>query len=135
MRSGDAEAERQSLLLPHAEWLAAAHAAIVAESELLTAAEELGATQRAFLAECWVPRAHVDQLQAELDRRLGSAVLVEDTLTSAYDPQAPVLMRNRRLSRPFESLVRFLELPRAGSVDPTLLMAIAPAVDVRRDGR
>jgi V/A-type H+-transporting ATPase subunit I len=33
-------------------------------------------------------------------------------------------MRNRKLSRPFESLVRFLELPRAGSVDPTLLMAI-----------
>jgi V/A-type H+-transporting ATPase subunit I len=120
----DAQAERHSLLLPHAEWLEAAHAAIVAESELLTAAEELGVTQRAFLAECWVPRAHVDQLQAELDRRLGPAVLVEDTLTSAYDPRAPVLMRNRRLSRPFESLVRFLELPRAGSLDPTLLMAI-----------
>jgi V/A-type H+-transporting ATPase subunit I len=66
----------------------------------------------------------VDQLHAELDRRLGPAVLVEDTLTSAYDPRAPVLMRNTRLSRPFESLVRFLELPRAGSVDPTLLMAI-----------
>jgi V/A-type H+-transporting ATPase subunit I len=119
-----AQAERQSLLLGHAEWLSAAHAAIVAESELLSAAEELGATQRTFLAECWVPRAQVDQLQAELERRLGSAVLVENIRTSAYDPQAPVLMRNRKLSRPFESLVRFLELPRAGSVDPTLLMAI-----------
>jgi V/A-type H+-transporting ATPase subunit I len=120
----DTQAERQSLLLPHAQWLAAAHAAIVAESELLAAAEELGATQRAFLAECWVPRARVDQLQAELDRRIGPVVLVEDTHTSAFDPQAPVLMRNRRLSRPFESLVRFLEVPRAGSIDPTLLMAI-----------
>ena len=33
-------------------------------------------------------------------------------------------MRNARVSRPFEPLVRFLELPRAGSVDPTLLMAM-----------
>ena len=33
-------------------------------------------------------------------------------------------MRNSRVARPFEPLVRFLELPRAGSVDPTLLMAL-----------
>jgi V/A-type H+-transporting ATPase subunit I len=66
----------------------------------------------------------VDQLQDELARHLDSTVLVENTPTSPYDPQAPVLMRNMRLSRPFESLVRFLELPRAGSVDPTLLMMI-----------
>jgi V/A-type H+/Na+-transporting ATPase subunit I len=120
----DAQAERQSLLLPDAEWLSAAHTAVLAEVELLTAARDLGATRRAFLAECWVPRKQVDQLRAALDRRLGSAVLVEDSQTSPYDPQAPVLMHNMRLSRPFESLVRFLELPRGGSVDPTLLMAI-----------
>jgi V/A-type H+-transporting ATPase subunit I len=121
---GDAEAELRALLQPHAEWLADARTAISDELELLSAAGELGATRRAFLAECWVPRAQVDQLQDELGRRVGSAVLVENTFTSAYDAQAPVLMRNVRLSRPFESLVRFLELPRAGSVDPTLLMTI-----------
>jgi len=120
----EANAERQALLLPHAGWLAAARTAVLAELELLTAARDLGATQRAFLAECWIPRSRVDQLQDELGRRFGSTVLVETTATSPYDPQAPVLMRNTRLSRPFESLVRFLELPRAGSVDPTLLMTI-----------
>ena len=51
-------------------------------------------------------------------------MLVEDTGASPYDPQAPVLMRNAGVSRHFESLVRFLELPRAGSVDPTLLMTM-----------
>jgi V/A-type H+/Na+-transporting ATPase subunit I len=35
-----------------------------------------------------------------------------------------VLMRNRRLARPFEFLVRFLDLPRAGTLDPTVLMAV-----------
>jgi V/A-type H+-transporting ATPase subunit I len=51
-------------------------------------------------------------------------VFVEDTSTSPYDPQAPVLMHNMRLARPFEPLVRFLELPRGGSIDPTLLMTL-----------
>ncbi len=119
-----AEAERRALLLPHVDWLRAAHSAILADLELLTAAEELGTTRRTFLAECWTPRARVDQLRAELASRLGPAVLVENTSASPYDPQAPVLMRNLRVARPFESLVRFLELPRAGSVDPTLLMTI-----------
>ena len=40
------------------------------------------------------------------------------------DPEAPLLMRNSRLARPFEPLARFLELPRPGSVDPTLLLAL-----------
>jgi V/A-type H+-transporting ATPase subunit I len=33
-------------------------------------------------------------------------------------------MRNSQPARPFEPLVRFLDLPRAGSFDPTLLMAL-----------
>jgi V/A-type H+-transporting ATPase subunit I len=33
-------------------------------------------------------------------------------------------MHNARASRPVEPLARFLELPRAGSLDPTLLMAL-----------
>jgi V/A-type H+-transporting ATPase subunit I len=116
--------ERQALLTPHAGWLTAARSDLAAELELLTAAGSVGATRRAFLAECWVPRPHLEQLRRELASRLGPVVVIEDLQSSRYDPQAPVLLRNARLARPFESLVGFLELPRAGSVDPTLLMAI-----------
>ena len=68
---------------------------------------------------CWVPRRQLARLARELDTRLGGAVLVEDLATSPRDPQAPLLMRNSSLARPFEPLVRFLDLPRAGSFDPT----------------
>ena len=117
-------AEREALVLPHAARLSALRAAIAGELERLEAVERLGATQRAFVAECWVPRRHLARLTRELDSRLGATVLVEDLATSPRDPQAPLLMRNSRPARPFEPLVRFLDLPRAGSFDPTLLMAL-----------
>jgi V/A-type H+-transporting ATPase subunit I len=118
------EAERAALLVPHAARLGTLRAAIAGELERLEALDRFAATQRAFVAECWVPRRELARLRREVDARLGAAVLVEDLETSPRDPEAPLLMRNSRLARPFEPLVRFLDLPRAGSVDPTLLMAI-----------
>ena len=35
-----------------------------------------------------------------------------------------MLLHNRRAARPFEFLVRFLDLPRSGTLDPTVLMAL-----------
>jgi V/A-type H+-transporting ATPase subunit I len=117
-------AEREALLLPHAARLRMLRVAIAGELERLDAVDLVGATQRAFVAVCWVPRRQLRRLADELDTRLGTAVLVEDLATSPRDPQAPLLMRNSALARPFEPLVRFLDLPRAGSFDPTFLTAL-----------
>ncbi len=124
-RAADAIAgEREALLRPHVDRLQRVSRAIADELERLDAVERLGATRRTFVAECWVPRDELAQLRHEIASRLGAAVLVEDLITSPRDPEAPLLMRNSRLSRPFEPLARFLELPRPGSVDPTLLLAL-----------
>jgi V/A-type H+-transporting ATPase subunit I len=120
----DTEREREALLRPHGAQLAVERAAIADELERLDALDRFASTQRAFVAECWVPRRTVARLRREIEARLGSAVLVEDLATSPRDPQAPLMMRNLRAARPFEPLVGFLELPRAGSVDPTFLMAL-----------
>lgn len=120
----DLAEERRTFLLPYGERLQAVRVAVAEELERLQAVGRLGATRRTFLAVCWVPRRQLPQLRRELDSRLGSAVLVEDMAGSPYDRQAPVLMHNTRPARPLESLVRFLELPRSGSVDPTFLMAL-----------
>jgi V/A-type H+-transporting ATPase subunit I len=117
-------AEREALLLPHAARLRMLRVAVAGDLERLEAVERLGATQRAFVAVCWVPRRQLARLADELDSRLGAAVLVEDLATSPRDPQAPLLMRNSALARPFEPLISFLELPRAGSFDPTFLTAL-----------
>jgi V/A-type H+/Na+-transporting ATPase subunit I len=118
------ERERDALLAPQAARLGELRAALAGELERLEATERLGATQRAFVAVCWVPRRRLARLRSEIDARIGAAVLVEDLATSPRDPEAPLLLRNSRFARPFEPLMSFLELPRAGSVDPTLLMAL-----------
>jgi V/A-type H+-transporting ATPase subunit I len=119
-----AEDRRRALLLPHAGRLGDIRAGIAGELERLEAVGRVGATQRTFIADCWVPRRQLAALREEIEARLGTAVVVEDMAPSARDPEAPVLMRNSRFARPFEPLVSFLELPRAGALDPTLMMAL-----------
>jgi V/A-type H+-transporting ATPase subunit I len=119
-----AEAERRTLMLPHVARLRILRTAVAGELERLEAVGRVGATRSAFVAACWVPRRRLAQLRQEVASRLGTAVFVEDLGTSPLDPEAPLLMRNSRFARPFEPLVGFLELPRSGSVDPTLLMAL-----------
>ena len=118
------ESEREALVRPHRERLRILQRTAADELERLHAVGQLGATRRAFVAECWVPRRELARLRREIVSRLGAAVLVEDLAPSPRDPEAPLLMRNPRVARPFEPLARFLELPRPGSVDPTLLLAL-----------
>jgi V/A-type H+/Na+-transporting ATPase subunit I len=119
-----AEDQRRALLVPHVERLRDLRAGIAGELERLEAVARVGATQRTFIADCWVPRRQLAALRAEVEAGLGATVVVEDMAPSPRDPDAPVLMRNSRFARPFEPLVAFLELPRAGALDPTLMMAL-----------
>jgi V/A-type H+-transporting ATPase subunit I len=116
--------ERRRWRRQHEHRLESIRAALEDRIDLWRATEAVGATQRAFLIECWVPRQSLPALRRELGTRLGSVIVVEDTASSPHDPKAPVMMRNARLPRPFESLVGFLGLPRPGSIDPTVLMGI-----------
>ena len=96
----DTEREREALLRPHGARLGAVGAVIADELERLDALDRFASTQRAFIAECWVPRRALASLRCEIQARLGAAVLVEDLATSPRDPQAPLLMRNLPAPRP-----------------------------------
>ena len=84
---------------------------------------QAGATDRAFVIVGWTPRERVPELRLELERVAGGQ-LVLDALATLPEVEPPALMRYRKLARPFEFLVRFLDLPHAGSLDPTILMAL-----------
>jgi V/A-type H+-transporting ATPase subunit I len=118
-----ARRELHALLAPRAAAWRAARERLLGELELLEAVAHTGVTSRTFVVVGWTPRSQVPRLRRELERSAGGELVLEELATPA-DVEPPVLMRNRRLARPFEFLVRFLDLPRAGSLDPTVLMAL-----------
>lgn len=124
---GELEAARRELegvLRPHEEAWRTQLAGLRAELEQLDAAHLAGGTRRAFVVACWVPTKEVPRLREELEERVGAAVVVEEVPTSRYDEKTPVLMQNVKPARPFEFLVKFMDLPRPGTFDPTGLMTL-----------
>jgi V/A-type H+/Na+-transporting ATPase subunit I len=118
-----ARAELHELLAPRVSAWRAAQEALTAELEQVEAVAELGATSRTFVVSGWAERAELPRLRLALERAAGGQLAL-DELPIPTGRLPPVLLRNRQIVRPFEFLVRFLDLPHAGSLDPTLLMAL-----------
>ena len=118
-----AHAELHALVAPRASAWRAARRRLIGDIEQLEAVARAGVTDRAFVITGWAPSERVPELRFELEHAAGGQLVVDEVATPrAIEP--PVLMRNRKLARPFEFLVRFLDLPRSGSLDPTVLMAL-----------
>ena len=117
--------ERTELLAAEGPELARARSA--AEDRLLElgAREHAGLTPRSFVLEGWVPAAARDRLARTLARSAGPEIVVEEMRREEWrGEEAPVVLANPRLFRPFETLTRMVPLPRYGSIDPTPFMAV-----------
>ena len=87
-------------------------------------AEGLAASTRSvFVIEGWVPAPELPALRAALGQRIGPEIAVEE-LPSGPDVDAPVVLQNPRLFRPFQLLVEMMPLPTYGSIDPTPFVAV-----------
>lgn len=115
-------AELATLLGPVAPWAEAAGEIRRAQARL-DLCRRIGATDRAFVVVGWMPAPRERELGAAIADAIGDEVLVAPAATRD-DEQPPVLLSNHGLARPFESLVRAFSLPRAGTLDPTPLMAL-----------
>ncbi|MGE5635441.1 MAG: V-type ATP synthase subunit I [Nocardioidaceae bacterium] len=111
-------------LAPHVVGWQVARSALAARVEQLDALALAGETERAFVLVGWTPRAQVGRLEQAIERGLGVTVLVEELPSGRRDPDAPVLVRNRPPSQPFQPFVAFFDTPRARSIDPTALLAL-----------
>ncbi len=81
-------------------------------------------TPHAFVLEGWVPTTEVRRLTTRLTETVGPSVSVEELAAEHWTAEAPVVLHNPRLFRPFQLLVGMLPLPRYGSIDPTPFVAI-----------
>jgi len=118
-----AQTDLRDLLAPRAHGWRAARLRLGAELEQLEAVVQLGATMRTVVAVGWTPSSQLPKLQRELELAANEEIAL-DVMEPTTAVEPPVLMRNRALARPFEFLVRLLDLPHAGSLDPTMLMAV-----------
>jgi V/A-type H+-transporting ATPase subunit I len=112
-----ADASRQELLLARAaiaDWRAAA-----------AAHEQSAVTAHAFTIEGWLPSRGAPDLERKVREAAGPSVVVERIAREDWGREdAPVVLSNPRLFRPFETLITLLPLPKYGSIDPTPFVAV-----------
>ena len=84
-----------------------------------------GGTRHAFVLEGWLPAGGRRALSTGLEQRVGNTIVVQEIAREQWaQDDAPVVLSNPRLFRPFELIVRLMPLPRYGSLDPTPYVAV-----------
>jgi V/A-type H+-transporting ATPase subunit I len=117
--------EQAALARTHAAELKRARAALHDRLQELQALPLSAVTPRAFVLEGWLPAAARGSLETTLAGTFGNEVVVSELSTEEWASEdAPVVLSNPRLLRPFETVIRLLPLPRYGSIDPTPFVAV-----------
>jgi V/A-type H+-transporting ATPase subunit I len=112
----------QDLLGPRADWHLA-RSYLEHRLGQIDALRLVGSTARAFVIVGWVPTPELDGMAAGLRDEVGPEVLLAQ-LDPDPDDETPVLLANPGPARPFQLFVRMLALPKYGTIDPTVLMAL-----------
>jgi V/A-type H+-transporting ATPase subunit I len=117
--------ERQELARLHGAELRRAETAIAHRLQALNALPLSGVTPHAFVLEGWVPADARRRLTERLHTDVGESVVVTEMSREEWQSEdAPVVLRNPRLLRPFEAVIALLPLPRYGTIDPTPFVAV-----------
>ncbi|HKI87213.1 MAG TPA: V-type ATPase 116kDa subunit family protein, partial [Thermoanaerobaculia bacterium] len=117
--------ERRRLASSEGPRLRQARASLSQRIERLDALAASGRTEHAFVIDGWVPSEWVQRLKSHLKLRTSSSVTVAELGRESWKSEnAPVVLSNPRIFRPFEAIVRLLPLPRYGSIDPTPFVAV-----------
>jgi V/A-type H+-transporting ATPase subunit I len=122
-----AQAERERLALLAAERGPLVRIRNAAQDALLRAdaLARSGFTAHTFVLEGWVPSRAAEKVRSALAGYPGGSVTMEEIGREQWrGTEAPVVLSNPRLFRPFELIVRMLPLPRYGSIDPTPFVAV-----------
>ena len=118
-------AERREMARARSPQLRAARAAIEDWLAAASAHEHTAVTPHAFAIEGWLPERSVPGLTRRISAAVGPTVVVETVAREDWGAEdAPVVLSNPRLFRPFEAVIGLLPLPRYGTIDPTPFVAV-----------
>ncbi|MFB6218455.1 MAG: V-type ATP synthase subunit I [Halobacteriaceae archaeon] len=138
------ESELEELRVEHAGFLLAAEERLAIEVQKAEAPLNFATTERAFVAEGWVPTARYDEFEAAVREAVGDSVDIEEVERADYadyapgahhdeeaaadggttigDDGPPVVQNNHPLFKPFELLVETINRPQYGEIDPTVVL-------------
>jgi V/A-type H+-transporting ATPase subunit I len=117
--------ERQDLARRRGVELRQAERGIAHRLQALNALPLSAITTHAFVLEGWVPADACRRLAERLRADVGESVVLTELSQEEWQAEdAPVVLRNPRLFRPFEAVISLLPLPRYGSIDPTPFVAV-----------
>lgn len=103
--------------------LANLRAAVLVERKILEAEQNFPHTDQTVLVTGWVPEDEVPGVRRFLNDLTGGRCVVEaEGADDVPEDQVPVLLRHRRLLRPFELLVAGYGLPGYRELEPTLFV-------------
>lgn len=78
--------------------------------------EKMGRTENTFEIEGYVPKSKYKVLESELKKNFDKRILIK---RRKAEKNAPVLRKNPRIVKPFETITNLIQLPKYGSIDPT----------------
>lgn len=84
----------------------------------------LGKSERVRVIEGWAPEEEVDTILKGLQAKAGEYCIVEVKEPRREDVRVPALLKNPKIIKPFESVVKLYGPPRYNDIDPTVLTAI-----------
>jgi V/A-type H+-transporting ATPase subunit I len=99
-------------------------AALQDEMESSRVLSRFGETDLTFVLAGWIPTNKLESVRGALQDGTGGTFLIQELMmTPEMEKRAPVVLQNPQPTKPFESLVKMLAIPRYGHIDPTRLMA------------
>ena len=109
----------------HGRDVRGARAALHDRCRLLETLPVARLTPHAFVIDGWVPEGAREALERRLASEFDEKFAVEPLAEASWpNGSAPIALENPRIFRPFEVLVRFVPLPRYGTIDPTPYVAV-----------
>jgi V/A-type H+-transporting ATPase subunit I len=83
-----------------------------------------GASERVRVIEGWTPEDEVDTVIEGINGEVGGLCVIEVREPKRVDVRVPSLLKNPKIVKPFESIIRMYSLPSYRDIDPTLITAI-----------
>lgn len=107
----------------HRPALMAVYDVLLNEKERMAGASLAGLTEKTSLLTGWVPAAHAERFAEKIHKFSDLVFLTLRDPSPEEQEQAPVILENPEILKPFEIITSLYGLPQPGTIDPTVYLA------------